>query len=223
MHTFDATFGGLYKGGRGSGSDLATHKHDVLTVLAATPARNAFPTSGCHAPLSAVSLHSAALSSTKFSNELQVVDHKLGPSTRSGALRRLRRTSGARDEHGRDRWRNSTKLDHAIAADIWTKIPTIVNLFSAQEAGPAGPSSMSSSTRPKEPRSTRALIRHRPMEPTGDRWTGRPRTVDLIPVLQVGGFGEPIAVLRPTGQFRSCRRRRGEANLEFKEAHLARS
>jgi hypothetical protein len=54
--------------------------------------------------------------------------------------------------------RNSAKplkFDHAIAADIWTKILTIVDLSSAQQTGPAqeaGPSSMLSSTRPKEPR-----------------------------------------------------------------------
>ena len=50
------------KEGRGSGSDLATHKHNALTVLAATPAGNAFLTSGRHALLQADSLHSAALS-----------------------------------------------------------------------------------------------------------------------------------------------------------------
>ena len=46
------------KEGRGSGPDLATHRHDVLTVLVATPAGNAFLTSSRHAPLSAVPLHS---------------------------------------------------------------------------------------------------------------------------------------------------------------------
>ena len=52
----------IIKKGRGSGSDLATHKHNVLTVLAATAAGNAFLTSGRHAPLLVVSLHFAALS-----------------------------------------------------------------------------------------------------------------------------------------------------------------
>ena len=51
--------GAYTKEGWGSGPDLATHRHDALTGLAATPAGNAFRTSGRHAPLSAVSLHSA--------------------------------------------------------------------------------------------------------------------------------------------------------------------
>ena len=43
-------------------------------------------------------------------------------------LRRLQRTSGARDEHGPTR-RSSTKPDYDMATNTYTKIPTIAALF----------------------------------------------------------------------------------------------
>ena len=57
-HLREEPSGAYIKEGQGSGSDLATHRHGVLTILAATPTGNAFPTSSRRAPLSAVSLHS---------------------------------------------------------------------------------------------------------------------------------------------------------------------
>ena len=59
-HLREGPLGPYIKEGRGSGSDLATHNHDVLTVVAALPLGNAFPPRGRHAPPSADSLHFAA-------------------------------------------------------------------------------------------------------------------------------------------------------------------
>ena len=67
----------------------------------------------------------------------ELVDHKLSEQVHGvEPLWRLQRTPGARNEHERGRSRNSTKpdSDHDIATNIWTKIPTIIDLFSARGA-----------------------------------------------------------------------------------------
>ena len=136
-----------------------------------TPAGNAFPTCGCHAPLSADSPHPAVLSLTKFSNEL--VDHTLSDQVHGvEPLWRLRRTSGAHD-----------KMDEA---DRGTQRSS--TMPSRRTSGPRSrPLSISSQLR------RRVKLRRR---------------VHQGADLREATMGELIG---------------GEANLEPKEAHLARS
>ena len=127
---------------------------------------------------------------------IKLTDHKLLDQVYGvEPLRSRQRTSGARDQHGP---RSSTKPDHDIAANIWTKIPTIVDLCSAggetiiddfiDKAEGAAIATRSTQTairhKPAKPRSTWASIVN-PPETDGRGDQGRST---LIPELQVGEF-----------------------------------